>query len=121
MPAAADEQDERIPPDQVERILEEATSSGVERLSVNGCWEGDWERVLDLAALHPTRLVPNCGLHPWWAHRRSPDWLRRLRQLLLEHLGCGLGEVRGCWRGGGRRCWLGLGGSAFSGTVLPRG
>eukprot|EP00887_Chlorella_sp_A99_P006057 scaffold22.g6057.t1 len=86
-------QDERVHPDQVAVILEEASASGVRRLAVNGCWPEDWGRVLELAAQHPGVLAPNCGLHPWWVGRGGGGWLQSLRRLLEDHPGCGLGEL----------------------------
>lgn len=83
-----------MPRDSLLELLEEVASAGVQRLALNGCWQGDWGMVLELAHAHPGRLVPNVGLHPWWVHRRSPDWLQQLRALLLDNPSCGLGEVR---------------------------
>ena len=86
-------QDERLGPSSLEEVLQEAADGGVQQLACNGCWQEDWGRVAALAALHPTAIVPNFGLHPWWLGQRSPDWLQQLRSMLEEHPSAGLGEV----------------------------
>ena len=89
-------QDERLPQEEHElhEILEEAAAAGEQQVACNGCWQEDWGRVAAIAARHPAAVVPNFGLHPWWVPRRSPDWLKRLRQMLEQHPHAGLGEVR---------------------------
>lgn len=57
-------QDPRIPEGEVAQVLEEAKNQGVCRFSCNGCWDGDWDRVAQLAQEQP-RIIPNFGLHPW--------------------------------------------------------
>ena len=63
-PTAPRAQDERLAED-LPAVLEAAAGAGVCRLAVNGCWEGDWGRVLQLAQERPGNVVPNLGLHPW--------------------------------------------------------
>ena len=87
-------QDARIPASEVEAVLAEAREQGVCRLAVNGCWQEDWQRVLQLAAANAGVVLPQLGLHPWWVARRSAGWLQQLRRLLEENLGAGVGEVR---------------------------
>ena len=109
-----DLQDERIPEDSVDSILTSAATAGVGLVVVNGCWPGDWPRVLSLASKYPEHILPQLGLHPWWVSRRNegeilyqpdldkqennkntdnqPLWLITLRRLLLENPTAGLGE-----------------------------
>jgi TatD DNase family protein len=85
-------QDERIPADQWRRTIAAAQATGLRHFVVNGCWQDDWPRVLQLAQQFPGIVLPQLGLHPWWVARRSRDWLDRLRRLLLENPTAGLGE-----------------------------
>ncbi|KAH7616514.1 hypothetical protein Ndes2526B_g08603 [Nannochloris sp. 'desiccata'] len=102
-------QDERIPEDSLDCMITAASSAGVSRLVVNGCWPGDWPRVLSLASKYPESILPQLGLHPWWVNRRAEGeirnqageeseektdnaWLATLRRLLLENPTAGLGE-----------------------------
>lgn len=47
-------------------MLGDAAAQGICRLSCNGCFEGDWDRVLQLVRGQPGHVVANFGLHPWW-------------------------------------------------------
>jgi TatD DNase family protein len=104
-------QDERISEDTLESVITASRSSGLEKLVVNGCWPGDWQRVLSLASTYPETILPQLGLHPWWVSRRNevelldqPDggggggddnnnnWLAILRRLLIGNPIVGLGE-----------------------------
>ncbi len=95
-------------------IIAASRSDGLARFVVNGCWPGDWPRVLSLASQYPESILPQLGLHPWWVSRRDEgeildqgphgeggggggtvrktDWLATLRHLLLENPTAGLGE-----------------------------
>lgn len=84
-------QDERLPSD-TDALLKQCVVDGVSYAAVNGCWQGDWQRVLDITRRHHGHLVPNLGLHPYWVHRRSADWLERLKAMLEENVHAGLGE-----------------------------
>lgn len=88
-----------MPRDSLPALLEEASAAGIQRLALNGCWQEDWGAVLDIARAHPDRFAPNIGLHPWWVHQRSADWLQQLRKLLEDNPTCGLGEVSGLRQG----------------------
>lgn len=83
-------QDERLAGD-LPSVLERAKEHGVHRLSCNGCFEGDWDRVLQLSQQYSS-IVPNFGLHPWWIEKRGTDWLQQLRQKLIDNPKAGLGE-----------------------------
>ncbi|CAL5219180.1 g965 [Coccomyxa viridis] len=73
------------------KVIQEAQSAGVQKLACNGCWEGDWEKVLNIAREHEA-VIPNFGLHPWWVKDRTSGWLNKLREQLLAHPEAGLGE-----------------------------
>lgn len=73
-------QDNRLP-DDTASMMAECTEAGLVRMVVNGTHEADWERVADLAKRHDC-VLPSFGLHPWFVHERSADWLARLVQHL---------------------------------------
>jgi len=85
-------QDDRLPPTDLDDILAQTTSHGIHHCAVNGCWQNDWQRVLDMCSSHPSTLIPNLGLHPYWVHKRSLDWLDQLQSLLQANPAAGLGE-----------------------------
>lgn len=84
-------QDERLA-DHLPDILASLPTSGIRRCVINGTHESDWPRVAALARAHPELLLPSFGLHPWFAHDRSPDWLSKLTALLEEFPHAGIGE-----------------------------
>jgi hypothetical protein len=74
--------------------LAAARDAGVATVACCGCWPGDWEAVLALAAAHAGALLPQLGVHPWWLDR-APDvaaWLPALRARLDAHPRAGVGE-----------------------------
>jgi TatD DNase family protein len=75
-----------------ETILPELTRIGLARAVVNGTREQDWEAVATLASAY-SFVIPSFGLHPWHVASRSPDWLGRLRGLLVAHPDAGVGEI----------------------------
>jgi TatD DNase family protein len=104
-------QDERIPEDSLDSMITAASLAGVSHMVINGCWPGDWPRVLSLASRYPENILPQLGLHPWWVSRRAEGgilnqpggeskgkdetdiaWLVTLRRLLHENPTAGLGE-----------------------------
>lgn len=74
------------------RIIAEARDAGVAGCVVNGTREADWPQVADLARRFPDFVRPAFGLHPWWAHERSPDWLVRLEDMLDRFPAASIGE-----------------------------
>jgi len=74
------------------RIIADMRDAGVAGCVVNGTREDDWPQVADLAERFPDFVRPAFGLHPWWAHERSPDWLRRLEEMLDRHPAASIGE-----------------------------
>lgn len=59
---------------------------------VNGTHEGDWKKVLTLSQQHPI-IRPSLGLHPWYAHKATPDWLTQLEHLLDTYPNTIIGEI----------------------------
>lgn len=72
-------------------VLGRARAAGVRGFVCCGTGEGDWERVLALAAAWAD-VVPMLGLHPWWVEEAGEGWLARLRAMLVSS-GAGVGEV----------------------------
>lgn len=67
----------------VESIISEMRSAGVERCVVNGTCPDDWKRVQILAMEHPDLIIPSYGLHPW----KTPcdqNWKPLLREYLSK-------------------------------------
>ena len=54
---------QRLEPD-LPAVLARARESSLCHLACNGCWQADWDRVLQLSQEHPF-IIPNLGLHPW--------------------------------------------------------
>lgn len=85
-------QDPRLGADR-ERLIVECRDAGVAAMAVNGSVPEDWPDVSALACRHPGWVFPSFGVHPWYVDEAGPDWERRLRVLLGEHPGAGVGEV----------------------------
>ena len=79
-------------------LLKELPGLGVSGAIVNGTTESDWEEVAALCAAH-SWLRPAFGLHPWWVGGRTPDWEKRLLEMLNRHPQASLGET-------GLDCWI---------------
>ena len=74
-----------------DQIVAEAQSAGVVRMVVNGTCEEDWHHVSYLCRRHPC-LVPSFGYHPWYLHKRTPDWKESLASFLTQNH-AGVGEI----------------------------
>ncbi len=74
------------------RIIAEMKAVGIEGCVVNGTSEEDWEQVAQLAVDFPGFVRPAFGLHPWWADKRSSDWLTMLAEMLNRFPSAALGE-----------------------------
>ncbi|CAE7545566.1 tatD, partial [Symbiodinium pilosum] len=50
--------------------------------------------VEELAQAFPDFVAPQFGVHPWWAmsHRANDEWVEKLRSLLTNNAGAGVGE-----------------------------
>lgn len=74
------------------RVIAEMKAAGIGCCVVNGTSEQDWEEVARLATDFPDFVRPAFGLHPWWAHRRSAEWLAALTDMLDRFPSAALGE-----------------------------
>jgi len=75
-------QDERFAGHHI-HYLDAAKNAGVTQMVVNGSCEEDWEDVARLAR-HDFTVIPSFGLHPWYHHQRSPEWLDVLTRYLNQ-------------------------------------
>jgi TatD DNase family protein len=57
-----------------------------------GSSEEDWEKVFQLS-VDNTDIVPAFGLHPWYAGKRSGNWLQILEKYLAKTPGSSVGEI----------------------------
>ncbi|MEE2948242.1 MAG: TatD family hydrolase [Verrucomicrobiota bacterium] len=73
-------QDDRLGGRQ-EDLIDDCAAVGMCRMVVNGTCESDWDAVAALAKHHDS-VLPSFGLHPWFVHERSADWLTKLEQQL---------------------------------------
>ena len=83
-------QDDRLAP-HLDAILSTLDSAGIARMVVNGSCEEDWPAVLKLAQ-RDTRVLPSFGYHPWYVHKRTPDWQRELIRF-LDAAPSAIGEI----------------------------
>lgn len=83
-------QDERFAGRQ-EELLRESHAVGIVKMVVNGSCEEDWADVADLTS-RDSSVIASFGLHPWYHHQRSPEWLDRLARL-LESQPSAVGEI----------------------------
>lgn len=84
-------QDERIVPVRGD-ILHRARSAGVMVFVCCGTEEADWDAVAELSSTE-SEVIPQFGLHPWFAPDRSSEWLSSLHSLLLDFPKAGVGEA----------------------------
>lgn len=75
-----------------DRIITEMKAVGITGCVVNGTSESDWPQVAALAERHPDFIHPAFGLHPWFAHQRSPGWLESLTSFLERFPRASIGE-----------------------------
>lgn len=72
-------------------LLAVCAQAGVARMVVNGACEADWPQVLQLA--RENKIVrPSFGYHPWYLHKRTPDWLVNLKKF-LDEIPSAIGEI----------------------------
>jgi len=74
-----------------EELIADCTAVGLSKMVVNGTRESDWPAVAALAESHNC-VLSSFGLHPWFVHERSPDWLAKLKQQLDAWSGA-VGEI----------------------------
>lgn len=73
-------------------VIAEMQRAGITRCVVNGTREDDWAAVARLAEDFPDFVRPAFGLHPWYAHQRSPQWLGTLTSWLERFPAASIGE-----------------------------
>ncbi|MEM1082556.1 MAG: TatD family hydrolase [Verrucomicrobiota bacterium] len=73
-------------------IIAAMKSAGISGCVVNGTCEADWSEVASLAERHPDFVHPAFGLHPWYAHQRSENWLQSLTSFLDRFPRASIGE-----------------------------
>jgi TatD DNase family protein len=72
--------------------MADAQAAAIEHFACCGTSEADWADVATLTARYPG-LIPSFGLHPWFTHTRSPNWLPTLTTLLKTTPAAGVGEI----------------------------
>ena len=73
-------------------IIEAMRAAGVTCCVVNATSPADWPQVASLADEFPGFATPAFGIHPWHAHRATPGWRDRLRELLAQFPAASVGE-----------------------------
>jgi len=73
------------------KIMSDCKDVGLIKMVTNGTSELDWETVSTLAQRYP-QIIPSFGLHPWFVHDRSSNWLKRLEQK-IDNYGSAVGEI----------------------------
>lgn len=69
-----------------------ASNLGVRAFFVNAARQSDWQPVLDIS----NRVLGThacLGIHPWYIDTATPDWLERLRRLLIANPLAMIGEI----------------------------
>ena len=84
-------QDERIFP-RLGKVMERASTAGVERIAIKGCQESDWPRVIELINRYPNSCFA-FGLHPWFINKRSKQCFQTLESLLTSYPQASVGEI----------------------------
>ena len=59
---------------QQDELIADCAAVGLTKMVVNGTRESDWPDVAALAKRHDC-VLPSFGLHPWFVHERTADWL----------------------------------------------
>lgn len=77
--------------DRQAEVIAEAKSVGLVGMVVNGICENDWASVEQLAKDYAD-IYPSYGLHPWFHHERSTNWLDLLSEFLIRSPS-GVGEL----------------------------
>lgn len=75
----------------LQEVLARANVFAIRRFLVNGTRPEDWDAVARLH-LHNPAVVPQFGLHPWFAER-DDNWETQLKEMLLRVPGAGVGEI----------------------------
>ena len=83
-------QDSRIT--DLEAALQRASERGVEHIVCSSVNEHDWDQVTAIARKFPG-VIPSYCIHPMYSDDRSPDWLDKLEQILIENPMACIGET----------------------------
>ncbi|KAH9301520.1 hypothetical protein KI387_013103, partial [Taxus chinensis] len=73
----------------------------VRAFAVNGTSQEDWELVQKMSETHSS-VIPNFGLHPWFAGKCSSNWLTILKGFFEAVPSAAIGEIgldKGCAQG----------------------
>ncbi|QCF25120.1 TatD family hydrolase [Hydrocarboniclastica marina] len=76
---------------EVQKILDEMQSAGIERIVIPGVRREDWSRVLEVAA-RDRRLSPCLGIHPWYVEEHDDADIAELDRMLIASDCVALGE-----------------------------
>jgi TatD DNase family protein len=77
-----------------DELITAAVQEGVARMVCCATSEKDWDQVMDLARRY-SEVVPMLGVHPWSAHKVTPEWQERYIEM-LDKTGAGVGEIGLC-------------------------
>lgn len=76
----------------LDEVMERARNAGVARMTVKGCSEDDWPRVLEIVNRYPDTHFA-FGLHPWCIGGRSSRCFQTLENLLTSYPQASVGEI----------------------------
>jgi TatD DNase family protein len=79
-----------------QQVLTDLAKLPLARAVVNGTCESDWSDVMKLAREHAF-VLPSFGLHPWNVGNATPDWRRKLEEIVslprASDGGVAIGEI----------------------------
>ncbi|XP_057864678.2 uncharacterized protein LOC131072520 [Cryptomeria japonica] len=93
--------DKRLAVADVGSLIGAAANAGVCAFAVNGTSEEDWELVKEMSETHSS-VIPNFGLHPWFAGKCTSNWLPILKGFFEAVPSAAVGEIgldKGCPQG----------------------
>lgn len=73
-------------------IIARAKSAGVLHVVCCGTSQRDWPRLQAIFSEYPDVIIPSFGLHPWYIHDRSQNWLKDLESFLRD-VPAAVGEI----------------------------
>ncbi|MCQ2741229.1 MAG: TatD family hydrolase [Alphaproteobacteria bacterium] len=96
-------QDDKIK--NAQQIIAEMQKLGFVKVVCVSARESDWEQVAQIAENNLDFIIPAFGVHPWYIDEITPDWQKRLEELLKKYpqawIGeCGLDRLKApSWKG----------------------